>query len=102
MIRSGLDKYLEGWRPYKGQDDIYDNEIEDREYNTIDYDRKLIIVERTQTVANRILKANGCFSKTIIFCVDIEHAEHMRQAYDGGRESQIHHAHRVITRRQRR
>jgi type I restriction enzyme R subunit len=83
VIRIGLDKDLEGWRPYKGQVDIYGNEIEDREYNSSDYDRKLIIDERTQAVANRITKwlmANGRQSKTIVFCVDIEHAERMRQA----------------------
>lgn len=83
VIRIGLDRDLEGWRPYKGQLDIYGNEIEDREYNSTDYDRKLIIDERTQAVANRItkwLKANGRYSKTIVFCVDIEHAERMRQA----------------------
>ncbi len=83
VIRIGLDKDLEGWRPYKGQLDIYGREIEDREYNVKDYDRNLIIDERTQAVANRIskwLRANGRFSKTIIFCVDIEHAERMRQA----------------------
>jgi len=83
VVRIGLDKDLEGWRPYKGQVDIYGNEIEDREYNALDYDRKLVIDERTQTVANRITKwlmANGRFSKTIIFCVDIDHAERMRQA----------------------
>jgi len=83
VIRIGLDKDLEGWRPYKGQVDIYGHEIEDREYNTTDYDRRLIIDERTQAVANRItkwLKANGRYSKTIIFCVDIDHAERMRQA----------------------
>lgn len=83
VIRIGLDKDLEGWRPYKGQVDVNGIEIEDREYNTTDYDRRLIIDERTQAVANRIskwLKANGRFSKTIIFCVDIDHAERMRQA----------------------
>ncbi len=83
VIRIGLDKDLEGWRPYKGQLDIYCNEVEDREYNVADYDRTLIIDERTQTIANRITKwltANGRFSKTIVFCVDIEHAERMRQA----------------------
>ncbi|HBK84874.1 MAG TPA: restriction endonuclease subunit R [Firmicutes bacterium] len=83
VIRIGLDKDLEGWRPYKGQLDIYGNEIEDREYNVKDYDRNLVIDDRTQAVANRIskwLKANGRFSKTIIFCVDIDHAERMRLA----------------------
>jgi len=83
VIRIGLDRDLEGWRPYKGQQDIYGEVIDDREYNRKDFDRNLIIDERTQAVANRItkwLKANDRFSKTIIFCVDIEHAERMRQA----------------------
>ncbi|TRZ53036.1 MAG: DEAD/DEAH box helicase [Dehalococcoidia bacterium] len=83
VIRIGLDKDLEGWRPYKGQVDIYGNIIEDREYNSSDYDRNLIIDERTQAVANRITKwliANGRFSKTIVFCVDIDHAERVRRA----------------------
>jgi len=83
VIRIGLDRDLEGWRPYKGQRDINGEVIDDREYNTKDYDQNLIIDERTQAVANRITKwlmANGRFSKTIVFCVDIEHAERMRQA----------------------
>ena len=83
VIRIGLDKDLEGWRPYKGQIDIYGNQIEDREYNSTDFDRKLIIDERTQAVANRITKwliANDRYSKSIVFCVDIDHAERMRQA----------------------
>jgi type I restriction enzyme R subunit len=74
---------LEGWRPYRGQVDVYGQIIDDREYNSSDFDKKLIIDERTQAVANRITKwlmANGRFSKTIVFCVDIEHAERMRRA----------------------
>ena len=83
VIRIGLDKDLEGWRPYLGQLDVNGNLIDDREYNISDFDRNLIIDERTQAVANRIskwLKANDRFSKTIVFCVDIDHAERMRQA----------------------
>jgi len=83
VIRIGLDRDLEGWRPYKGQRDIYGEIIDDREYGLSDFDRNLIIDERTEAVANRItkwLKANDRFSKTIIFCVDIPHAERMRQA----------------------
>jgi type I restriction enzyme, R subunit len=83
VIRIGLDRDLEGWRPYRGQQDINGHVIDDREYNVKDYDQNLIIDERTQTVANRITKwltANGRLSKTIIFCVDIDHAERMRQA----------------------
>lgn len=83
VIRIGLDKDLEGWRPYKGQKDIYGNTIDDEEYTLKNFDKKLIIDERTQAVANRIskwLKANDRFAKTIVFCVDIDHAERMRQA----------------------
>lgn len=83
VVRVGLDKDLEGWRPYKGQIDIYGNPIPDEEYNSRDFDRKLIIDERTQAVASRITKwlhENSRFSKTIVFCVDIDHAERMRQA----------------------
>jgi len=83
VIRIGIDKDLEGWRPPVGKIDIYGNEIEDREYNIKDYDRNLIIDDRTKTVAKRIsdfLRGTNRFDKTIVFCVDIDHAERMRQA----------------------
>lgn len=83
VLRVGLDKDLEGWRPLAGQRDIYGFEIDDREYNTKDYDKNLVIDERTIAVAKRItrfLKENDRFAKTIVFCVDIDHAERMRQA----------------------
>ena len=83
VYRVGLDKDLEGWRPTAGQRDIYGYEIEDREYNTKDYDKNLIIDDRTVAVARRItrfLRENDRFAKTIVFCVDIDHAERMRQA----------------------
>ena len=81
--RITLDKDAEGWRPYTGQHDKYGKLIDDKEYTVTDYDRDLVIEERTQAVAHCItkwLKANGRFSKTIVFCVDIAHAERMRQA----------------------
>ncbi|PKK96622.1 MAG: restriction endonuclease subunit R, partial [Tenericutes bacterium HGW-Tenericutes-3] len=83
VVRVGLDKDLEGWRPYMGQKDIYGNLVPDEEYNVKDYDRKLVIDDRTKAVARRITKwlhENGRFNKTIVFCVDIDHAERMRQA----------------------
>ncbi|WP_370402890.1 EcoAI/FtnUII family type I restriction enzme subunit R [Tenacibaculum dicentrarchi] len=73
----------EGWRPTAGLVDKYGNEVEDRIYNLKDYDRKLAIDERTQVVAKKIteyLKATDRFAKTIVFCVDIDHANRMRQA----------------------
>ena len=56
VIRINLDKDLEGWRPYKGQVDMYGQEIEDREYGSKDFDKKLIIDDRTKEVAKRITK----------------------------------------------
>jgi type I restriction enzyme R subunit len=72
-------------RPYKGQLDFYGNEIPDRIYNIKDYDKTggIIIKERTEQIALKItnfLKSTDRMSKTIVFCVDIEHAERMRQA----------------------
>lgn len=83
VIRIGLDKDIEGYRPEKGKVDKYGYEIEDREYNTKDFDRKIVIDARTKTIAAKVtefLKKTDRFSKTIVFCVDIEHAERMRQA----------------------
>ncbi|SHM80528.1 EcoAI/FtnUII family type I restriction enzme subunit R [Polaribacter sp. KT 15] len=73
----------DGWRPTAGLIDKYGNEVEDRIYNLKDYDKNLAIDERTQVVAKKIteyLKATDRFAKTIVFCVDIDHANRMRQA----------------------
>ena len=73
----------EGWRPTAGLMDKYGHEVEDRIYNLKDYDRHLAIDERTQVVAQRIteyLKQVDRFAKTIVFCVDIDHANRMRMA----------------------
>jgi len=83
VIRCGINVDLEGYRPEEGKTDINGNLIEDREYNVKDYDRNFVIDERTKFVASRIteyLKKHNRFDKTIIFCVDIEHAERMRLA----------------------
>lgn len=83
VIRIGLDKDLDGWRPEEGQRDRYGEIIEDREYNLRDFDRNLVLEKRTEIVAGKItefLKATSRFHKTIVFCEDIEHAERMRQA----------------------
>ncbi len=83
VIRIGLDKDLDGWRPEIGKTDKYGRLIEDREYNELDYDRRLILEQRTTLVANKIsefLKSTDRFHKTIVFCENIDHAERMRQA----------------------
>lgn len=83
VVKIGLDKDLEGYRPEKGKLDIDGYEVEDREYTVHDYDRKIVIDERTKVVAKRIteyLKATDRYARTIVFCVDTEHALRMRDA----------------------
>lgn len=83
VIRIGLNVDLEGWRPESGKTDISGNLVKDRIYNQKDYDRNLVIEERTDTVAKKVtefLKGYDRFAKTIIFCEDIDHAERMRFA----------------------
>lgn len=83
VVRVGLNVDAEGWRPDQGKTDKDGNEIEDRIYNRRDFDRKLVIEERTDTVAKKLtefLKGYDRFAKTIVFCVDIDHAERMRTA----------------------
>lgn len=84
VFRVGLNIDLEGWRPPIGFTDKDGNPIEDRIYNRKDFDKNIVVDERRKLVAKKItqfLKTNGTpFDKTIVFCVDIEHAEGMRSA----------------------
>ncbi len=82
VIKVTLDIDAEGWRPPKGFKDKDGKPVEDRIYNRTDFDKTLVVEERRQLVAQKItefLKGSGRFSKTIVFCVDIEHAEGMRK-----------------------
>ena len=84
VIKVHLDVDVEGYRPQQGELDEYGHEIEDRIYNQKDFDKNLVIDERTKRVAKWVsdyLKQSGDrFQKTIVFCVDTEHAARMRQA----------------------
>ncbi len=73
----------DGWRPHKGQRDIYGNEIEDRIYTNNDYDYNIVIEDRINTVAQEItnyLKSTDRMAKTVVFCATEEAAERMRIA----------------------
>lgn len=73
----------DGWRPFKGQKDIFGNKIEDRIYNNSDYDYNIIIKDRIVQVAAEItnyLKSTDRMAKTIVFCPTEDAAERMRQA----------------------
>lgn len=83
VVKVAIDKDVHGYRPKKGELDKFGNEIPDFVYTNREFDRTLVIDERTEVVAKKItefLKNTDRFSKTIIFCVDIEHAERMRRA----------------------
>ncbi|MDF1817911.1 MAG: DEAD/DEAH box helicase family protein [Immundisolibacteraceae bacterium] len=83
VLRVGLNVDLEGWRPEVGKTDKSGQLVDDRIYNRKDYDKSLVIDERTETVANKIteyLTKTNRFDKAIVFCVDIDHAQRMRTA----------------------
>ncbi|MDG1301229.1 MAG: DEAD/DEAH box helicase family protein [Opitutae bacterium] len=85
VVKVHIDKDVEGYRPEKGKRDRDGIEVEDRIYNQKDFDRSLVLEDRTKLVAKKItqfLKESGDrFQKTIVFCVDTEHAARMRQAF---------------------
>lgn len=71
-----------GWRPNKGQLDRYGREIPDAEYHTKDFERVVSLRPRSEAIARHLvefMKKNGRFDKTIVFCVDQEHADEMRR-----------------------
>ncbi|EGR0046187.1 EcoAI/FtnUII family type I restriction enzme subunit R [Vibrio vulnificus] len=83
VVRVDIDVDLQGWRPTKGQVDKHGEVITDRIYNQSDFDRTMVIDERTELVAQTItnyLKRTDPMAKTIVFCNDIDHAERMRRA----------------------
>jgi type I restriction enzyme R subunit len=72
-----------GWRPTKGELDRYGREIPDGQYQTKDFERLIALKARTEAIARNLsdfLKTTDRFAKTIVFCVDQEHAEEMRKA----------------------
>jgi type I restriction enzyme R subunit len=99
VIRVGLNIDAEGWRPPAGFKDKHGNIIEDRVYNRSDFDKNIVIQERRDIVAKKVtefLKGTDRFSKTIIFCCDIEHAEGMRQALINQNQDLVAKNHKYI------
>ncbi len=84
VVKVHIDRDVEGYRPTIGQRDRHGEEIEDRIYNTKDFDRTLVLDERTKLVAKKVTQflteSGDRFQKSIVFCVDEEHAARMRQA----------------------
>ena len=102
VVRVHVDRDVEGYRPEPGQLDREGNEVEDRIYNTSDFDRTLVLDERTKLVARKVtafLKESGDrFQKTIVFCVDQEHASRMRQALVNENADLVTGNHRYVMR----
>lgn len=83
VIRPKMNVDVYGYRPEAGKIDDRGEEIPDRVYEKQDFDSEIIIRERIEQVAKKItqfLKETDRYAKTIVFCVDIEHAENMRKA----------------------
>ncbi|MGQ5701121.1 EcoAI/FtnUII family type I restriction enzme subunit R [Sandaracinobacteroides sp. A072] len=102
VIKVHIDRDVQGYRPEKGQVDRDGNEIEDRIYNAKDFDRNLVLDDRTKLVAKKVtefLKESGDrYQKTIIFCVDQEHAARMRQALINENADLVAENHRYVMR----
>jgi type I restriction enzyme, R subunit len=82
VIRIATDVDAVGYTPEKGKLDKFGQVIEQRQYNTKDFDRNLVLEKRTKLVASRVweyLKIIDPMAKTIVFCDDQDHAERMRQ-----------------------
>lgn len=72
-----------GWRPSRGDLDRYGRTIPDNEYQTVDFERAVALKARTEAIALNLtdfMKKTDRFAKTIVFCVDQEHADEMRSA----------------------
>lgn len=82
VIRIATDVDAVGYTPEKGKVDKLGQTVEQRQYNTKDFDRNLVLEKRTKLVASKVweyLKATDPMAKTIVFCDDQDHAERMRQ-----------------------
>jgi type I restriction enzyme R subunit len=102
VVKVHIDRDVEGYRPEKGQLDRDGEEVEDRIYNIKDFDRTLVLDDRTRITAKKVtdfLKESGDrFQKTIVFCVDQEHAARMRQALINENPDLVAENHRYIMR----
>jgi type I restriction enzyme R subunit len=102
VVKVHIDRDVEGYRPEKGQLDREGEEVEDRIYNAKDFDRALVLDDRTKLTAKKItdfLKESGDrYQKAIIFCVDQEHAGRMRQALINENPDLVAESHRYVMR----
>ena len=102
VVKVHIDRDVEGYRPEKGQLDREGEEVEDRIYNVKDFDRTLVLDGRTKLVARKVtefLQESGDrFQKSMLFCVDQEHAARMRQALINENADLVGGNHRYVMR----
>ncbi|HUE44918.1 MAG TPA: DEAD/DEAH box helicase family protein [Aestuariivirgaceae bacterium] len=102
VVKVHVDRDVEGYRPETGQLDRHGEEVEDRIYNARDFDRTLVLDDRTKLVARKVtafLRESGDrFQKTIVFCVDQEHAARMRQSLINENPDLVAENHRYVMR----
>jgi type I restriction enzyme R subunit len=101
VIRIDLDRDVDGWRPRLGELDRYGTPIPNELFTSRDFDRTLVLDERTKVVAWRVseyLRQIGRYQKSIVFCEDIEHAERMRHAIANQNGDLVHENRRYVMR----
>ena len=102
VVKVHIDVDVQGYRPEKGKTDRDGCIVHDRIYNQKDFDHNLVIDDRTKLVAKKVsdfLKQSGDrFQKTIVFCVDEEHAARMRQALVNENQDLCGENHRYVMR----
>lgn len=102
VVKVHIDRDVEGYRPEKDQVDRDGEEVEDRIYNTKDFDHTLVLDGRTKLVAKKVTEflkeSSDRFQKTILFCVDQEHAARMRQALINENADLVGENHRYVMR----
>ncbi|EXJ14393.1 EcoAI/FtnUII family type I restriction enzme subunit R [Imhoffiella purpurea] len=102
VVKIHIDRDVEGYRPEQGQLDRDGEVVEDRLYNAKDFDRTLVLDERTKLVACKVTEflhqSGDRFQKTIVFCVDREHAARMRQALINENADLVAQNHRYVMR----
>ena len=101
VIKVDLDRDIEGWIPPPGMKDDLGQTIEKKYYNQADMDKTLVLNKRTKIVAKRLmeyLRATDPYSKTIVFCEDIDHAERMRVAISNEAKDLVKKNHKYVVR----
>jgi len=102
VVKVHIDRDVEGYRPEPGKTDADGAPVEDRVYNQRDFDRQIVIDDRTRLVARKItqyLRETGDpYQKTIVFCVDTEHALRMRKALVDENEELVREDSRYVMR----